>query len=81
MAYGTAPESIRYIVAGMLSTIDYVPAQSHPEEMLGLADKIIHHINIASGMVPYDSPEGPFEIRESPATGQPTGKSTRLETR
>jgi len=71
------PTSLNYVVAGMLSTIDYIPSQAHPEEMMGLAEKIIHHVNIAGGLIPYDNSDGPFEVREGPATG----KSTRMETR
>ncbi len=64
MSAGENAQNVRYIVAGMLSTIDFIPAQSHPEEMLSLADKIIHHINIASGIIPHGSPDGPYEVRE-----------------
>ncbi len=41
-------ESLRYIVAGMLSTISFVPSQSHPAEMLSMADSVIHHIRLMS---------------------------------
>ncbi len=59
------PNDLRYVVAGMLSTIDFIPSQTHPQEMVGLADKIIHHVNIAGGLVPYESPEGPYEDPET----------------
>ena len=67
MSAGEDTQSLRHIVAGMLSTIDYVPAQAHPEEMLNMADKVIHHVNLFGGAIPGDvrsvsqGPEGPFE--------------------
>ena len=39
--------SLRFIVAGMLSTIDFRPSQEHPSSMLFLADQVIHHIRLA----------------------------------
>ena len=56
-------EPLRYVVAGMLSTIDFVPSHSHPEIMLDLADKVIHHVMLSSvpGEVATLQPEGPHE--------------------
>ena len=39
-----AEETLRHMVAGMLSTIEYTPSQLHPAQMLPMADKVIHHI-------------------------------------
>ncbi len=44
MAADAGFEPLRYVVAGMLSTIDIIPALNHPEQMLEMADKIISFI-------------------------------------
>ncbi len=60
-------ESLRRVVAGMLSTIEIVPAKTHPDHMLPMADTVIRHIRVmddqinASASVPTTRPEGPTE--------------------
>ncbi len=62
-------EKLRHVVAGMLSTINFVPAQTHPEATLDTADLVILHVRRFDEMsqqagavrsVPQ-SPQGPFE--------------------
>lgn len=35
---------LRYVVAGLLSTITFTPARSHPEDMLPMSDLVIHAV-------------------------------------
>ncbi len=39
-------ESLRYVIAGLLSTINFVPASSHPESMLEMSDLVIRTVRI-----------------------------------
>ena len=39
-----AHESLRHVIAGILSTITYVPSQTHPTEMLGISDLVIQAV-------------------------------------
>ena len=41
-----AEQSLRYTVAGILSTIGFVPAQSHPAEMLTFSDLVIRTVRM-----------------------------------
>lgn len=37
-------ESVRHVIAGMLSTIGFTPSQTHPDNMLPMSDLVIHAI-------------------------------------
>ena len=37
-------ESVRHVIAGMLSTIGFVPSHTHPEDMLPMSDLVIHAV-------------------------------------
>ena len=69
MATGAREEGLRRIVAGMLSTIDDRPSELHPEAMLPMADKVIHHIRLLDSETvsaePQMTPEGPFEGQDA----------------
>ncbi len=44
--YDEEGQRLRHIVAGMLSTIEFTPAELHPGNMLPMADNVIHHIRL-----------------------------------
>ncbi len=54
-------EQLRHVVAGMLSTTNFIPALMHPEEMLNLADHVIHHIRLMD-QASQASAQAPGEI-------------------
>lgn len=39
-------ESLRYVIAGILSTITVIPAQTHPSEMLEISDLVIQTVRL-----------------------------------
>ncbi len=62
-------EHVRYVVAGLLSTIDFVPSQSHPENMLSISDLVIRTVKVM-GME-----RGSYPMTEQgEQTGIPTGQ-------
>ena len=48
------PYERRYVVAGMLSTIEFTPAEVHPGNMLPLADRVIRYVQLT---IPHDASE------------------------
>jgi hypothetical protein len=62
-----ADDSLRHVVAGMLSTIDFVPSEVHPGNMVNIAEKVIHHIRVVDSETsqPEAQPEGPFEGQDT----------------
>lgn len=62
-------QSLRYIIAGMLSTIDFKPSEHHPEHMLDMADKVIHHFRLLDsetvGTGVPNLPSRPFEGQDA----------------
>lgn len=62
-------EHVRYIVAGLLSTIDFVPSSSHPENMLGISDLVIHAVTVMG------TERGNYPMTDQgEQTGIPTGQ-------
>lgn len=57
-------QSLRYTIAGILSTIPFVPAESHPAEMLTVSDLVIRTVRKMGG-------EQAGEVRSLPEDGQP----------
>ena len=39
-------EALRHVIAGMLSTISFTPAHSHPSEMLNISDLVIQAVKM-----------------------------------
>jgi hypothetical protein len=48
-------EQTRYIVAGLLSTTEFTPAQEHPSRMLPLADRVLE---VVAWLHEQSSPSG-----------------------
>ena len=42
----SSEQSLRYTVAGILSTIPFVPAQSHPADLLTVSDLVIRTVRM-----------------------------------
>ncbi len=61
-----ADDSLRHVVAGMLSTIDFVPSEVHPGNMVNIAEKVIHHIRLADSDIPSEMERQPQEALEGP---------------
>ncbi len=53
-------QALRYTIAGILSTIGFVPAQSHPSEMLTVSDLVIRTVNMMSDRGEAQEEEKPF---------------------
>ena len=39
-------EALRYVIAGILSTISFTPSHSHPSEMLTVSDLVIQTVRL-----------------------------------
>ena len=39
-------ESLRHVIAGILSTIPFTPSHSHPSEMLTISDLVIQNVRL-----------------------------------
>ena len=62
-------QSLRYTVAGILSTIGFVPAQSHPAEMLTVSDLVIRTVRMMGAETVMGSEAG--AVRSLPEAEQP----------
>ncbi len=45
-AHSGSNESLRYVIAGILSTINHTPSHSHPSEMLTISDLVIQTVRL-----------------------------------
>ncbi len=57
-------ESVRHVIAGILSTIGFTPSQTHPENMLPMSDLVIHAVQ-------QMSQERGMTLRPTDKTGTP----------
>ena len=59
-------EKLRHVVAGMLSTINFVPAQTHPEATLDTADLVILHVRRFDEMHQQSHPGAVTSVPQGP---------------
>lgn len=60
----SSEQSLRHVIAGILSTISFVPAQSHPAEMLTVSDLVIRTVRMMGS-------DQPGAVRSLPEAEQP----------
>ena len=62
-------QSLRYVIAGILSTIPFIPAQAHPADMLTVSDLVIRTVRMMGAETVMGSEAG--AIRSLPEEEKP----------